>query len=400
MLLWVVPAPAQQTDWQAEIRKLVQSQKLVEALVIAENELEMHPQDLEARGWRARLLAWTHRWNESEMEYLTVLESAPHDVDVLIGLADVLTWQGRAQEAIHWLERAYTLDPQRSEVHLRQGRILHALGRNSEAAAAYRQALKLDDHSREARSELDALRQSFRHEIRLGNEIDFFNFTGRGGSVEVGWQWRLNPNWSSETTTGFYERFGKEATRLGIAVRRRLSERDSLVVGAALARHGDIIPANETQLGYERAFRSNWKRLPVRALEASFRQRWLWFPDAQVAVMNPGMLLYLPKDWQCMFQGFIVRNRFPNVAVTWTASGFTRVSFPLNRQVRGHLFYGLGTEDFSFLDQLGRFSGRTWGGGLRWKLAPSQEISSFVSFQTRSQGRFQTILGIGYAFRF
>jgi tetratricopeptide (TPR) repeat protein len=105
--------------------------------VIAEARLSEHPEDLEARGWRARLLAWTNRWNESEIEYRAVLQSAPHDTDILVGLADLLTWQGQRVEAMAFLDQASLLDAGRNDVHLRRGRLLHALGRRAEAGVAY-----------------------------------------------------------------------------------------------------------------------------------------------------------------------------------------------------------------------------------------------------------------------
>ena len=124
-------------DWQSCIRQFVQQQQLADALGIAEARLGEHPEDLEARGWRARLLAWTNRWNESEIEYQAVLQSAPHDTDILVGLADLLSWQGRRTEAIAYLDQASVLDAGRNDVQLRRGRLLHALGRQAEAGAAY-----------------------------------------------------------------------------------------------------------------------------------------------------------------------------------------------------------------------------------------------------------------------
>ena len=124
-------------DWQSNIRQLVQQQQLADALGTAEARLGEHPEDLEARGWRARLLAWTNRWNESEIEYQAVLQSAPHDTDILVGLADLLSWQGRRAEAIAYLDQASALDAGRNDVQLRRGRLLHALGRQAEAGAAY-----------------------------------------------------------------------------------------------------------------------------------------------------------------------------------------------------------------------------------------------------------------------
>jgi tetratricopeptide (TPR) repeat protein len=130
-------------DWQSRLRQFVEQQELASALAMAEDRLSEHPEDLEARGWRARLLAWTNRWNESEIEYQAVLESAPYDTDILVGLADLLSWQGRRAEAIAFLDRASTLDAGRKDVQLRRGRLLHALGLRAEAGTAYAQLLSL-----------------------------------------------------------------------------------------------------------------------------------------------------------------------------------------------------------------------------------------------------------------
>lgn len=135
---------ASSEDWQLRIWQLVQHQELTAALAVAEDRLGAHPEDLEARGWRARLLAWTQRWSESELEYLAVLQSAPHDTDILVGLADLLSWQGRAAEAIPFLDQASLLDAGRNDVQLRRGRLLHALGRRAEAGAAYARVLSID----------------------------------------------------------------------------------------------------------------------------------------------------------------------------------------------------------------------------------------------------------------
>ena len=143
--VWLsISCEASSADWQEHIRRLVQQDELAKALLVAEDRLADYPEDLEARGWRARLLAWTHRWNESEIEYRAILESAPHDIDILPGLADLLTWQGRSAESIVFLNRAAVLDPGRNDVHLRRGRALHTLGRTAEAGAAYSHVLSLE----------------------------------------------------------------------------------------------------------------------------------------------------------------------------------------------------------------------------------------------------------------
>jgi len=197
-------------DWQWRIRQLVQVQQLSTALAIAEDRLGEHPEDVEARGWRARLLAWTDRWNESEIEYQTVLQSAPHDTDILVGLADVLIWQGRPAEAITLLDQASVLDAGRNDVQLRRGRLLHALERRAEAGAAYARVLSLDGLSVGVKGGLPILNAESLDE---GYGSPPFNFVGGRDSFELGGQWRPSPGSTSEMKNGFYRRFGHAAIR-------------------------------------------------------------------------------------------------------------------------------------------------------------------------------------------
>ena len=196
--VWLVWEPARlqgaAEDWQLRIRQLVQQQQLAGALVVAEARLGEHPEDLEARGWRARLLAWTNRWNESEIEYQTVLQSAPHDTDILVGLADLLSWQGRRAEAIAYLDQASVLDASRNDVHLRRGRLLHALGRQAEAGAAYARVFSLkglfvgmEDGS--ARPATEFLRQDYESQplASFSGVAGSLGIYGRAGHTAIRW---------------------------------------------------------------------------------------------------------------------------------------------------------------------------------------------------------------------
>jgi tetratricopeptide (TPR) repeat protein len=115
------------------------------------------PTDLEARGWYARLLAWQGHWAEAEQEYREVLDRVPEDLDVLTGLADVLVWQKKLEEAQFLLDRAVALAPRQPDILLRRARLSRELGRNDAALGDYRQLLRQDPQSREARSELASL---------------------------------------------------------------------------------------------------------------------------------------------------------------------------------------------------------------------------------------------------
>lgn len=68
------------------------------------------------------------RWPEAEREYRQVLNKAPNDVEILMGLADVALWQARPSEALQYPEQAKSSHP-RTQTSLRSRRgIRCALG--------------------------------------------------------------------------------------------------------------------------------------------------------------------------------------------------------------------------------------------------------------------------------
>jgi len=76
------PASGQTSDdWQPRVRTEVQAQNLDAAFAVVEQRLAQAPDDLEAHGWRGRLLAWKGHWPEAEAEYRLVLRSFPKDVE-------------------------------------------------------------------------------------------------------------------------------------------------------------------------------------------------------------------------------------------------------------------------------------------------------------------------------
>jgi hypothetical protein len=64
----------------------------------------------------------------------------------------------------------------------------------------------------------------------------------------------------------------------------------------AIASEQDIVPRREFQFEYGHAFRLDPKG-PFGGVEASWQQRWMWYRDASVLILSPGVILYLPKDW-------------------------------------------------------------------------------------------------------
>ena len=178
----------------------------------------------------------------------------------------------------------------------------------------------------------------------------------------------------------------------------RLSRRDWLTGGVAAGHDNGIIPKREALLEYGHAFPTHARR--VRGAEVTYQQRWLWYEGAHVLTIGGTQTYYLPGDWMWALTLTGARSGFKSTDVDWVPSGSTRLAFPLPLRFRGHLLFAVGAENFAQADQVGRFSARTYGGGLRYRLGERQEISGYIAVQDRTQGRTQNSYGLSYGFRF
>ena len=333
------------------------------------------------------------------MEYRRVLESAPQDVDILLGLADVLRWKHRPAESLEHLDRATELAPQRAEVHARRGHVLQDLGHAAEARAAYAEALRLEPGNAEALAGLDALEPEPRHELRFEADFDHYPFTDDAQSVLTRLRTRIGSRWATDFAGNFQHRFARQAGRfLGRASFQPVSHA-TLTAGGGIAHDEGVIPKSEAFFEYGHGFRLG-ESGAVRGLELNYRQHWLWYRDARLLVLTPSVLVYLPRDWIWSLRIAAARSRFSGTPADWRPSGTTRLTFPLHRSLSGNLFFGVGTENFAQVDQVGRFSARTYGGGLRWQIARRHELSGYAFYQDRSQGRTQIGFGFSYGIRF
>lgn len=179
----------------------------------------------------------------------------------------------------------------------------------------------------------------------------------------------------------------------------RLSRKDVLTAGGGAARDRGVIPKGEAFFEYSRGFRVS-SAGALRALELDYWQQWLWYRAARLLVLTPAVVAYLPRDWTWSLSIAVARSRFPGTPAEWRPSGTTRLSFPLHRRLSGNVFFGVGTENFAQADQVGRFSPRSYGGGLHWQCARRQDLAGYVFYQDRSRGRTETGLRFSYGIRF
>src|SRR5581483_10086697 len=195
-------------DWQSRVRDSVSNRNLAAALSIVEQRLQAAPDDLEAHGWHGRILAWTGKWQAAESEYRYVLSQVPNDTDILTGLADVLIWQQRWDDALTVLNQASSLEPDRADILTRRGRVLRALHRTKESQENFRKALVTDPANLEAKQGLESFRPEPRHELRVGTDNDFFNFSDPALAQGISLSSKWNSRWSTSFAQTFYQRFG------------------------------------------------------------------------------------------------------------------------------------------------------------------------------------------------
>ena len=335
---------------------------------------------------------------EGEAEYRLVLQQVPDDTDILTALADVLLWQKKYQDALQVLDHARKIAPTDPEILLRRARILSLLGRAPEARTEYQEVLKFDPNNKEAKAGLSDLRPKAKHELRVGDEADFFNYADTAQTQGVNLNSRWNPRWSTAFGANIYQRFGENAGSFTASADFHPTEQDWVGLGGALANTQQVVPIHEAFFEFGHVFRLHnyW----IRGVESSYQQHWFWYSGAHVLMLTSGQTVYLPKDWTWSLTLTGARTGFGGEMAYWKPSGWTKLGFPFPYRLSGNLFYAVGTEYFSEIDQIGRSAGRTYGGGLRYQLAERQDVTGFVSREDRNFGQIQTSFGLSYGIHF
>jgi tetratricopeptide (TPR) repeat protein len=354
--------------------------------------------DLETHGWRGRLLTWKGRWPEGETEFKFVLDRFPDDTDILTALADVLLWQQKYTEALQTLDEARRISPSDPEILSRRARVLALLGRKQEARSEYQQTLLFDSQNTDARTGMASLRENTRHELRIGEDVDIFNYADAGQTQGVGLSSRWNQRWSTVFGVATYQRSGQDAVKFLASTAFHLTAQDWITLGSAVANSQSVVPTNEAFFEYGHAFRieNRW----FHGLESSYQQHWFWYQGAHVLTLNTNQIVYLPREWTWSLNVTGARTGFVGTPVDWTPSGWTKLGFPLQRRVTGNLFFAVGSENYAQIDQIGRFSAHTFGGGLRYQFAARQDMNGYVARQDRTQGQIDTSFGLSYGIHF
>lgn len=389
-------------DWTSSVRVCAMHKDFACAQRIVEYQLRLHPSDPEAATWKARLLAWQGQWDDAIAAYETALKLAPEDGDILLGLADVQIWKHDYSGALPTLDRAAAAHAPPAEVLPRKAAALAGLGRTHDAEQAFEDVLRVNPGDAISRQRLRDLRSRMgarHHELRIGSDADTFSFAGPANSEALSLRSDWSRRWTTRFATIMYQRFGETAETGSGEVTLHLSSRNWLTAGVGLANHQQIVPEydNAVEYGHSSSLRAG----PLRGIESYVQQRNYWYDAAQVSTFGSTQVIYLPDGWLFTVNVTAARaDLYGSGGAEWTPSGFTRLNFPLGRALQGNVLYGVGTEDFLVSDQIGHFSARTYGGGVRIRLNSVQDLAFQFAFQDRSRAQSQISAGASYGIHF
>jgi tetratricopeptide (TPR) repeat protein len=392
-----------QQPWQAQVRKYADTQDWVDALRVIDQEIAGSPGDMDIRAWRARVLTWAGRFGEAAREYDGILKVERNDPDDWMGLATVHMRQGLMEEALKEANRAVELDPGRPDLRATRAQILRASGNVSDARLEFRRALALDPGSTEARSGLVSLRDAAKHELRFGFDDDLLSFAPSNHDQWVSLASKWTPHWSTSAAGSVYQRGGMGAGSFVGSLTRQQPKWGAITIGAATGHDNGVIPKTEAFFELDHGFKISEDQ-PVRGVEIIYGQHWYWYATARILTSTQTAIVYFPRDWSWSIGLTEARSHFSSTNVDWKPSGLTRLSIPVRRWSQRELsangFFAVGTEDFAQVDQIGSFASQTYGGGLRFRFTPRQDITGYAAFQQRTQDRAQTSLGFSYGIRF
>ena len=384
--------------WQAKVHTLVNGGHRDAALNIVEQQLAASPNDLEAHGWRGRLLGWRGRLPEAEAEYELVLQQVPQDSEIATNLADLQMRQGRYEAALRTLDRQQAVAPTNTEVLTHRAQVLSLLHRDSESREQYRSVLRYDPTNSSAKAALSIRAESNKQTLRIGAEVDFLNYASNTQNQVVSLTSQWNQRWTTLFALNSYQIFGQKAFRLGSGAALRFRKNNWVRIESGISLPQDVIPVRDALVEYGHGLRLTNR--VFRGLESTYQQHWIWYRGARVLAFDTNQILYLPHEWTWALSITAARTCFPDAKCALEPSGTTKVTFPVTSNLAGNLFFAVGSENFAEVNQIGRISAHSYGGGIRYHLTVSQDVIASLAIQKRQFGQMQSSVGMTYGIRF
>jgi hypothetical protein len=378
-----------------QVAALARSGKLAEANRVLQQWLSTAPDDNDARAWRARIAGWQGRYADAESEFTALLQKSPDDVDLLLGLASVLNAQQMHDRALALLDRACPDPAARPECGMQKASTLLAAGRPAAARKVCGMLSGVQGVSSECRRVAAESLEDGRFRVMVGGGMDLMSFTRNSVGFSQSLDVRLNPRWDAEIRLAQITRFGQTVTPIDGAVTFRPARRTAITGTYGSAGKQDLAPRARARVAVDQGFVVSRKG-PVRAVEAIYEQGSIAYTGMRLLTFSPGLLIYLPRDWDCLIQSMSTRLQGQTGAPDWTVSGLARVAFPIHRRWRGSVVAGTGSENFGTVDKLLFRSSRTAGGGVAVKLGAGRQLRADMRYQRIDGGRY--VVGYESAF--
>ena len=377
-----------QANWISRVRNEVAANHLQGAADIVNARLEEDPDDLEAQTWRARILSWTGRLPESELAYRSVLRQVPNDVDVLLGLSDVLFWEEKLEGSSEVLNQVEQLPHSTADVEQRRSRLQLAMRATNSGMIPQPVPSSTEQPGRDM----------YRYSLNIGTESDLFSYGSAAQLQALGLGVNWSRRWSSQFSTASYRRLGQSAEYFLSGATYHFTGSQSIAISFGEGTHQHIAPVRQLSADYDGGTRRHFG--PVQGIEFVGHSAAIWFVGSQVTVLGGSAIAYLPRDWRCIISGNGAQAKFDGLPPAWTPSFSTKLSAPLLSRMRVELGYGMGAENYSTLDQIGRISARTYTGAGHYALAKTEEFLVFAAYQQRSHGLTEMSIGGGYGIHF
>lgn len=366
-------------DWLQPLHVCIAKNDFACARKLVDAQLDQNSNDATALIWSARLTSWAGDYSGAGRLYGRALAVSPNNAEALVGLIDVQLWSGKPSAALATIRLAEAAHVAEGELIPRREKALAAVVAGTE--------LRSDQSVTETR-----------HEVRIGSQIDRFNFASQAYGEEVSLMSRWSPHWSTRFAGTFNQRFGEAARQASAGFTFRATPHYWFTGETAFANSQDVVARH--QLGFELGTARALPLPMVKGYELYVQQHNFWFTSAHVTTFGATNLFYLPHDWMLTIGATAARTDTTAADVAWEPSGFSKILFPFTKSVSAELMYAVGAENYSVADQIGHIATRSVGGGMRFKINGGQDIFVDLMSQDRSQGKSQLTVGASYGLHF
>ncbi len=195
--------------------RLIEEDKLEEALEAYLEVLELLPENFEVRFKVGLLYGWNSRFEEAELTLKQLHEEFPEDGDVTLALVRVLSWQEKFSEARALGRNLVAQNPENAEAHALLSQVNLWNGNVNLSHRRVKKALEIDKEQPLARSILLTLHESMAPSLEtflnLPWDIDRTHLVIYGQRFEMGVipALRVHVNWASFHTEN--RRTGQQA---------------------------------------------------------------------------------------------------------------------------------------------------------------------------------------------